>query len=328
VSTRTSNRAIELAAPLFLGATKTIDILAPLPDPEYPKTAAEVARDLLELTDRRLRVRLLIATAMTPVASSGQVVPASELAAKAAIWFKSEWLQNVGWTVKYKFQMQPREAFAIVDGELGIWISSTCRSSRVSCNIVRGAENVAALRRQFELHWENPWIFLESMRGYRQLVATLPQIGGDELVILANKTWSHVISELNKKPEDMFKLRPRQFEELIAHLLEKRGFTVAITPQTRDGGKDVLVATQTDLGDLLYLVECKRYRLTNPVDVRLVRELYGVVEQEKATAGLLMTTSYFTKAALSFREQIKHRMTLHDYDVLIRWLQEYGPHSS
>jgi restriction system protein len=49
------------------------------------------------------------------------------------------------------------------------------------------------------------------------------------------------------------------------------------------------------------------------VGVEIVRQLYGVVEAEKATAGVIVTTSSFTRGAKSFALQHSHRMTLHDY---------------
>ena len=41
---------------------------------------------------------------------------------------------------------------------------------------------------------------------------------------------------------------------------------------------------------------------------------------DNATAGMIVTTSYFTKDAQEFTEQIKHRMTLKDYNDLVQEL--------
>lgn len=79
---------------------------------------------------------------------------------------------------------------------------------------------------------------------------------------------------------------PRKFEELIAELLRAKGYEVELTPRTRDGGFDILAIKKGDLGSALTLVECKRYAETNKVDVGIVRGLYGVVEEKRATQGL------------------------------------------
>ena len=41
---------------------------------------------------------------------------------------------------------------------------------------------------------------------------------------------------------------------------------------------------------------------------------------ENATAGMMITTSYFTKDAKEYTEKIKHRLTLKDYNDLIQEL--------
>lgn len=70
----------------------------------------------------------------------------------------------------------------------------------------------------------------------------------------------------------------------------------------------------------MFLVECKKYDISNPVGVAVVRELYGVVEAERATGGLLVTTSTFTKGAKEFQKNNRYKMTLADYINLTSWL--------
>jgi restriction system protein len=53
-----------------------------------------------------------------------------------------------------------------------------------------------------------------------------------------------------------------------------------------------------------------------------VRQLYGVVEAEKANAGIVATTSFFSSAAKKEQEKtMKFRMSLADYFDVRRWLQ-------
>jgi restriction system protein len=49
------------------------------------------------------------------------------------------------------------------------------------------------------------------------------------------------------------------------------------------------------------------------VGVGIVRGLYGVIEANRATAGIVATTSYFAADARSFQEQIGLRLGLQDY---------------
>jgi len=140
------------------------------------------------------------------------------------------------------------------------------------------------------------------------------------LVSIANKECGPIIEKLATKPELLYSISARQFEELIAELFRREGYSVSLTSVSRDGGKDILISTNTSAGDHLYLVECKRYSPQNPVGVSIIREMYGTLSQSNATAGIVVTTSYFTKDALAFRESIKWKMGLRDFDDLSAWL--------
>jgi len=142
-----------------------------------------------------------------------------------------------------------------------------------------------------------------------------------KIIVASEQDWSRLIKYLAQNPNMIYSLTPRKFEELVAELFIRDGMRVQLTPSTNDGGRDILVVSDTSLGKHLYYVECKQYSKDNPVGVELIRALYGVVEADKATAGLLVTTSYFTKGAKSFHESLKHRLSLRDHDDLIEWLK-------
>ena len=130
------------------------------------------------------------------------------------------------------------------------------------------------------------------------------------------------IDKIHKNPNLMYEISPRQFEEFVAELLEREGFNVNLTKATRDGGKDIFIATKNNLGNFLYYVECKRYSSDNPVGVNLVRELYGTISADRATAGLLITSSYFTPDAISFTKNIQYQLSLKDFFDLKTWVNE------
>jgi DNA-binding response OmpR family regulator len=132
-----------------------------------------------------------------------------------------------------------------------------------------------------------------------------------------------LISYLVTHPKYMYELNPRKFEELIAKLLEDAGYTVTLTPQTRDGGKDIYALYKSEIGHILTLVECKRYRTDHPVGVDIVRSLYGVKVAERANKAVVITTSFFTKDALDFKRKVGYEMSLKDYDNLVYWLRKY-----
>lgn len=129
-----------------------------------------------------------------------------------------------------------------------------------------------------------------------------------------------MLNELKKNPTDLYQLSSRRFEELIAEILIRKGYNVDLTPATRDGGKDIYVAQKDDLGSFLYIVECKQYKPTHKVGVNVLRDLYGVLSKERATYGIAVTTSYFSKPAQEFQQELQFQMSLQDFNSIKQWL--------
>jgi len=137
---------------------------------------------------------------------------------------------------------------------------------------------------------------------------------------------NELIQRLAQRPELMRELDPRKFEELIADLLRDRGYDVTLTPKSKDGGRDILAIRRDDIGTALTLVECKRYSQSNHVGVDIIRGLYGVVSAERATRGLIATTSFFTRDAHAFRDRVPYRLSFADFDVLRAMLLQFRKH--
>ena len=128
------------------------------------------------------------------------------------------------------------------------------------------------------------------------------------------------LQRLHKNPGLLYELSPRGFEELVAELLARLDYQITLTPASKDGGKDIYAAKKDDIGTFLYVVECKKYSPDRPIGVGLVRQLNGVVHAEQATAGILATTSFFTKGAREFQKTIPFQMSLKDYFGIQEWL--------
>ena len=68
----------------------------------------------------------------------------------------------------------------------------------------------------------------------------------------------------------VYQLTPREFEEVVEEVFRRQGFQTRLTPQTRDGGKDI-IATKSVLGrPVMFLIECKRYNEMNKIGVEIV----------------------------------------------------------
>lgn len=102
---------------------------------------------------------------------------------------------------------------------------------------------------------------------------------------------------LRRSPGYLHGLTGDQFEYVVAELLERQGYTVSVSPKGPDDGVDIFAARNPRLGNFLYLVQCKRFRPGKLVGPDVVDRLYGKVSRENATAGLVVTTSGFTRRA-------------------------------
>ena len=138
-------------------------------------------------------------------------------------------------------------------------------------------------------------------------------------VIIVN---SRLLEHLQKTPALVHAISPRKFEEVVAALLSELGYEVSLTASSRDGGKDIYAIEHSRLGSHLYVVECKRFAPNRPVGVDVVRSLYGVTQHERATKGIVVTTSTFTKDAWEFRNADRYAISLQDYRALCDWLDE------
>jgi len=156
---------------------------------------------------------------------------------------------------------------------------------------------------------------------YEEVFALWDPRVAERIVVASSDRWDRVIQHLAANPEKMMGMPSRRFEELVAELLVRDGMDVELTKKTRDGGRDILARADTSIGRHLFLVECKRYAADNPVGVRFVRALYGVVMLEGASAGAIVTTSRFTKGAADFQKEREHQLALEDYDKVVAWLK-------
>lgn len=144
--------------------------------------------------------------------------------------------------------------------------------------------------------------------------------------IVLEIAWEKVIEHLAGKPDSLFDLQPRKFEELVAHLLESFGYDVALTPYNRDAGRDIIAVHHGPLSEIKYLVECKRYGKGRKVGIAHIRSILGVVQTEGATGGIIATTSQFTKTASQFLADGHVRWLVQgkDHDAVVEWLKRYG----
>lgn len=108
-----------------------------------------------------------------------------------------------------------------------------------------------------------------------------------------------VLSILDQRP-NLMELTPGEFESLITNLFEKMGLETRLTRSSRDGGVDCVAYDPRPIFGGKVVIQAKRYKHT--VGVSAVRDLFGTLQNEGASKGILVTTSGFGKASFEFAE--------------------------
>lgn len=120
--------------------------------------------------------------------------------------------------------------------------------------------------------------------------------------------------------EEIYRISPREFEELVAEVFSQQGYRVRLTPTTRDGGCDVIATREINGIPYMILIECKKYSPDHRVGVQLVRSLLGVQSDRKANKAILVTSSLFTRDAREFAERQEHLISLVDVNDLLKMI--------
>src|SRR3989442_13781316 len=108
-----------------------------------------------------------------------------------------------------------------------------------------------------------------------------------------------VLSGLDQRP-NLMELTPSEFESLISNLFEKMGLETRMTQASRDGGVDCVAYDPRPIFGGKIVIQAKRYKHT--VGVSAVRDLFGTVQNEGASKGILVTTSGYGKASFEFAD--------------------------
>ncbi len=95
-------------------------------------------------------------------------------------------------------------------------------------------------------------------------------------------------------------LTPSEFESLITNLFQKMGLETRLTQASRDGGVDCVAYDPRPIFGGKVVIQAKRYKST--VGVSAVRDLFGTMQNEGASKGILVTTSGYGKASFEFAE--------------------------
>ena len=127
---------------------------------------------------------------------------------------------------------------------------------------------------------------------------------GIGVTVLEKKRKGNKYLKINKVHDDrqqlneLRHLKPSEFEDYIAHLFNKLGFTAEKVGGAYDGGIDVIAVKD----NVKHYIQCKKF-ITSQVDVGSIRNFYGALVDHLANGkGYFITTNKFTLEAEKFAE--------------------------
>ena len=122
---------------------------------------------------------------------------------------------------------------------------------------------------------------------------------------------------------------PQFFEHLVVDLLVKMGYggsfanSAHVTQYVHDDGIDGIIY-EDKLGlDKIY-IQAKRYKLDNTIGKPQIQQFSGALDEQKATKGVFITTSTYTKEARVYVSNLNKKIVLIDGQELARYMIEYN----
>lgn len=121
------------------------------------------------------------------------------------------------------------------------------------------------------------------------------------------------------RPQDLENLHWRDFEILLHRIFQARGFKAELGPGSNDGGIDIRLLQRDPIGDMLTLVQVKRYHPKNKIGLEAVQALHGAATVEKAPKSLFVTTSSYLPSAQRFAERTSGALDLCTSQDVVEW---------
>lgn len=122
---------------------------------------------------------------------------------------------------------------------------------------------------------------------------------------------------------------PLFFEHLVVDLLVKMGYggsfanSAHVTQYVHDDGIDGIIY-EDKLGlDKIY-IQAKRYKFDNTIGKPQIQQFSGALDEQKATKGVFITTSSYSKEARTYVEKLNKKIVLIDGQELARYMIEYN----
>lgn len=131
--------------------------------------------------------------------------------------------------------------------------------------------------------------------------------------------YEELYSHFAGRPEDLNKLTPRAFEVMLSRVFQTQGYESQLGPGSGDGGVDISLWHRDPLGDVLTVVQAKRYARKRKISIEPVAALLGVMGVEKAARGIFVTTSEYLPSTRNFSARAGNVIDLMTTSDVVQW---------
>ena len=108
---------------------------------------------------------------------------------------------------------------------------------------------------------------------------------------------------------------PAEFEQYVANLYERLGYTIdEVVDKNKRGGADIIAFKD----DIKYVIQVKYY--TKPVNKNGIIEVVAAKKLYKANKGIHVTNSYYSMSAMQFAAQ--NNIELVDGEMIEEYISE------
>ena len=190
-------------------------------------------------------------------------------------------------------------------------------------------------------HWENDALFEEfcallETHGFwcehkdhlSVIISPIADAEADEFLAVYRWWWiqemarerflslhSEVFEHFGSHPGDLIRLTWRQYEELLDAIFRNQGFRTKLGPGMNDAGVDIRLYQSQAIPELVTLVQAKRYA-RRPIGLDAVAALFGNVVEQRASRGILATTSHFQPRARKFAASVSQAIDLPSIELV------------
>jgi hypothetical protein len=130
-----------------------------------------------------------------------------------------------------------------------------------------------------------------------------------------------LLVRLREKKVTLSELHWREFEEIVARLLEEDGWLVTLQRGTKDGGLDIRAERSVPgAGPILTIWQAKHSYMGNKVGINVVRELADTANESGASKAVIVTSSFLTQGALDRIHRDRYVLGKVDRTDFLDWI--------